>query len=1091
MKIFELSARNNVFANLALVFILGAGGLATTAMVREMFPVFSLDMVTVRVPYPGASPEEVEEGICRKLEEALEGVVGIKEYYTQASEGIGVAIIEIDEDGVDTQVVKSDIRDRIEAISTFPVDAERPIIAETFFRRDVINLSLWGDAEERVLKEYAEEIKSELRALPGISQVELGGLRPYEISIEVSEERLRQYGLSLVQVSDAVRRGSLNMPSGTVRTREGEIKVRTLGRRYTAEEFADLVVLARPDGSIVRLDQIARIRDAFEETAQFGTFNGKRSALVVIQAVEGEDAIAIVKQVEAYVEGKNQELPGTLQLTPWRDLSRLIRERIDILSKNGLLGFLLVFLLLWLFLDLRLAFWVGIGIPVSLAGGLVITGMVGGTINMLSLFAMIMVVGIVVDDAIVVGESVYVHRKQGKPPLRAAIDGVKEVWWPVTGGITTTIIAFLPFFFVEGMMGKFFAVMPVVVIGALVTSLVESLFILPAHLNHLPDIHAPRGGMVWWQWFRELHGGFKRGVERFVDHVYQPYLRFAVRWRYAVAAAGLLLLLTSVGFVLGGFTKFVVFPQIDADFITAHVDFPDGTPASVTKRSVERMAKAFEAVGQRLETRSGDPLILSTWATVGEQRGMVARSGNYLGEVSVELLPSELRGIHSEAIKKAWREEIGPIPEARRLEFLTNMGGPRGKPIEVRLLSHDLEVLIAAASELKDRLGRYAGVYDITDDREPGKKELRVKLKPSARTLGLTLRDLAVQVRAMWFGDEALRIQRGRDDIRIKIRYPESERRSLATLDEARVRTPVGAEVPLVEVADLELEQGYATISRQGGFRRVVVTAEVDDAVANSREITAELETGFLPSLGSRYAGLVWKLEGMDRDRRESVGSLFVGLVVALIGIFVILATVFRSYVQPLLILAVVPMGFVGVVVGHVVLGMTLTMLSLLGVVALAGVVVNDAIIFIDYFNRRVRGGGRVTDSLLTTGTRRFRAMYLTTFTTAAGLLPLMLETSFQAQYLIPMAVSISFGLMFATFSTLTGLPSLMAILNDFRRLVFWFRTGRWPSRELAEVGRAPIVDDDSGDLDSPDQPVESSAASRPDARPVDSIESR
>jgi len=1084
MNIFDLTSRNTVFANLALVFILLAGLLATRTMVREMFPVFSLDIVTVRVPYPGASPEEVEEGICRKLEEAIESVVGLKEFYTQASEGIGVAIMEIDEDAEDKSKVQDDIRARVEAISTFPVDAERPIIMEQLFRRDVVNLCLWGDAEERVLKELAEEFKSELQALPEVSQVELGGIRPYEISIEVSEDRLRQYGLSLIDVSNAVRRGSLNMPSGTVRTREGEIKVRTLGRRYTAKELSDLVVLARPDGSIVRLDQIADIRDAFEETAQFGTFNGKRAVIIVVQATEGEDAITMVKAVNAFVERKRRDLPGDLRLDAWRDLSRLIQDRIDVLSRNGLLGFALVFLLLWLFLDLRLAFWVGLGIPVSLAGGMVITAMTGGTINMLSLFALIMVLGIVVDDAVVVGESIYVHRKMGKPPLRAAIDGVREVWWPVTGGVITTVIAFLPFFFVAGIMGKFFAILPVVVIGALLTSLVESLFILPAHLNELPDLNAPRRGPFFWRAIGGAHDRFKRAVEAFAARVYQPYIRFAFRWRYAVSAAAFLVLLTTAGLVAGGFTKFVLFPQIDSDFIVAHVDFPDGTPERITQETVRRMARAFQEVGEdpAMKTLSGEPLIRFVWATIGEQRGIVSRTGNYLGEVSVELLPSERRGIHSEDIKNAWRKRMGPVPEARRIEFLSQMGGPRGKPIEVRLIGQDLDTLIAAAGDLKARLGRYDGVYDVADDREPGKKELRVRLKPLARTLGLTLQDLAVQVRAMWFGDEAMRIQRGRDDIRIKIRYPESERRSLASLDEARIRTPSGGEVPLAEVAELRLEQGYAAITRQGGLRRVVVTAEVDDAVANAQEITSDLKSGFLKELTDRYPGLVWKLEGMDRDRRESVGSLFVGLCVAVIGIFVILATVFRSYVQPALIILVIPMGFVGVVAGHMILGMTVTLLSLFGVVALAGVVVNDAIIFIDYFNNRVREGAGMVEALAVTGGRRFRAMILTTITTVAGLLPLMLETSFQAQFLIPMAVSIAFGLVFATSMTLTGLPALLGILNDTRRIVIWLRTGVWPAREAAEPGAPPPVPTHF--------PPDLASSSGPAAQPAGTIES-
>jgi len=1053
MNIFDLATRNKVFANLILAFILVAGGIASVTMIREMFPTFALDMVSIQVPYPGASPEEVEEGICRKLEEVIEGVVGLKEYYTTASESGGSAFIEIDPDVEDKQAVQNNIRDRVESINTFPVDAERPIISELFFRRDVLFLSLWGDAEESVLKEMAEDIKSELRALPEVSQVSLGGIRPYEISIEVSEERLRQYNLSLIQVSDAVRRGSLNMPSGTVRAREGEIKVRTMGRRYTAEEFADLVVLARPDGSLVRLDQIAEIRDGFEETAQFGTFNGKRAVLIVVQATEDEDVIAISEAVHAFLEKMKQELPGTLKLTPWRDLSRLVQERIDIMTKNGLIGFLLVFILLWMFLDLRLAFWVGLGIPVSLAGGLVVTGVAGGSINMLSLFGMILVLGIVVDDAIVVGEAVYVHRKGGKPPLRAAIDGVREVWWPVTGGVTTTIVAFTPFFFIAGIMGKFLAVMPVVVIGALATSLVESLFILPAHLNHLPDPDARPRRPAAWRAVKRVNLVFNRGLELFVEKAYEPYVRLAVRWRYVVAASGLFVLLTLVGVFLGGSLKFVLFPQMDSDYLVVHVDFPDGTPQSRTQEVVVRMARVFEEIGEdpRFRTRTGRPLIQCSWATIGEQRHAVVVRGDNLGEVTVDLLPSEERGVFSEDIKKEWRKRMGPVPDANRIEFLAHTGGPRGKPIEIRFLSHTLDTLIKASTALKKKLREYPGVYDISDDYLPGKKELRVRLKPLARTLGLTLWDLAVQVRAMWYGDEAMRIQRGRDDIRIKIRYPRSERFSLASLDQARIRTPTGREVPLCEVADLQLEQGYATISRQSGFRRIVVFAEVDDEITNSTEILRDLEAGYLQDLTGSHPGLVFKIEGMDRDQRESVGSLFVGLAIALLGIFIILATVFRSYVQPFLILLMIPMGFAGVAIGHLVLGMTLTLFSLLGVVALAGVVVNDAIVYIDYFNNRIREGEKLVPALVTTGGRRFRAMFLTSLTTVFGLLPLMLETSFQAQFLIPMAVSVSFGLAFATMSTLLALPALLGILNDLRRGWIWFWTGIFPSAEEAE----------------------------------------
>ncbi len=1054
--ILALAARNTVFANLILVFFLLAGTFATTLMIREMFPVFALDIVSIRVPYPGADPQEVEEGICRKLEEALESVVGIKEYHTTAAEGVGTALIELDEDAADKEATKSAIRDRVEAISTFPPDAEEPSVAESFFPREVIDVVLAGDVDERVLKEIGGDIKDELRALPTVSQVELSATRPYEISIEVSEARLREQGLGLIDVSRAVRAGSQNIPSGIVRTRDGDIKVRTIGRRYTAEEFADLVVRAGADGTVVRLADIATIRDEFEENGTFATFDGERAVLIKVLANEGEDAIDIAAEVKAFVAERAKTLPETLHLSTFRDMSRMIQDRIDVLTKNGLLGFLLVFGLLWLFLDLRLAFWVGLGIPVSLAGGLVVVWLTGGSINMLSLFSMIMVVGIVVDDAVVVGESIYVHRRSGKPPVRAAIDGVREVWWPVTGGVTTTIIAFLPLFFVTGMMGKFFAVIPPVVIAALAMSLVESLFILPAHLNHLPEPGTALGrGIPVIGQFRRL---FNRGLERFVERTYRGILAFCIHWRYAVVAGGVAMLVLSVGLVLGGFAKFVTFPKVDGDFIKVKVDFPDGTPAAVTQATVDRMGAAFRELETKFETLEPGKLIQASWATVGQQTGVEQRVGDAFGELSIDLMPSERRGVHSEAIKQAWLEELGDVRyRPKRIDFEDNFGGPSGKPIEIRLLSHDLAQLRAASASLQARLRSVTGVYGVTDDDEPGKRELRVRLRPLARTLGVTLLDLGEQVRAKWFGDEALRIQRGRDDIRIKIRYPERDRRTLGMLEDARIRTPNGAEVPLREVAELRLEDGYARINRQSGFRRITVTAEVAENKANAREIVQELRSGtshtepFLERLVREHPGVVYKLEGQQRDQQESVQSLFLGFLLVIVAIFVILATVFRSYVQPFLIICLIPMALIGVVVGHLVTGLTLTLLSMLGVVALAGVVVNDAIVFIDYYNHRIRSGAGVFDALVDTGARRFRAMFLTSMTTCFGLLPLMLETSFQAQILVPMAISISFGLFTATIATLLGLAPLLAILNDVRRAGRWLRTGWLVSRERAE----------------------------------------
>ncbi len=1041
-SLVALFVRNPVFVNILLAMILISGAISALMMLRETMPQFAIDQIVVRVPYPGAGPEEAEEGIALKLEDALEGVEGIRRLTTISSENYAQAVIDVHE-RADMRKVKDEVTNRVGAIMTFPVDAERPIITETLLRNQVLLLAVYGDLPERQLKEIGEQVREELAALPEISQVTLSGARDYEISIEVSEERLRQQGLTFDQVSQAVRQASLNFPAGEVRDEDEEIKIRLMGRRYTGAEYAEIILRAGAGGSSTRLGDVATIRDDFTESETLNRFKGRPAMLVNIYRTSDEDALAIAAAARAYIERKQAELPPGVGLHAWADSSRFITERLDLLLRNGRVGLLLVFLLLWLFLDLRLAFWVSLGIPISLAGALALMGATGQTINMLSLFALIMILGIIVDDAIVVGEAIYVARRRGLGPVEAAIAGTSEVGWPVFAAVTTTIVAFAPLLFVSGIMGKFIRVLPFAVICALAISLAEGLLMLPAHLRDLPDPNPdPHAGGPLRRRAVRLRRALTGSLEWFVDRVYRPFMRFDLEWRYVTLSISLAILLATVGLWQGGFVKFQLFPEVDTDYVFATVEFPAGTPPETTRVAVERMEARLHEVTGSLKTLSGEPPIQSLYTSVGyATQESVSR-----GQIILELLPTERRGVHFRKLIADWEKAIGPIPGAVSLNFRGAEAGPGGAPIEAWLLSDDMDQLRAAADEIKRKLQGYDGVFQIEDDFRAGKRELRARLKPEAHNLGLTAGALGRQLRQGFYGDEALRIQRGRDEVRVWVRYPRDQRRSPADLEAIRIRTPGGAEVPLATVADVSLEQGYATIRRANGQRRLRVTADVDDTRANSAEVMADLKSQVFPDLVRRHPGLKIEVEGQSADTAESLNSLKIGFPLGLLGIFLILATMFRSYIQPLVIMVTIPFGLVGAVVGHMVMGFDITMLSMFGLVALTGIVVNDAIVLIEAVNHRVMEGMPLKTALVEAGARRFRAIILTTLTTFFGLAPLLFETSMQAMFLIPMAISIAFGVLASTFWTLVLIPCLLLILSDLRLALYWLRHGRLPA---------------------------------------------
>lgn len=1041
-RAIEWFARNPVAANLLLVMILAGGVLSLFTIKKEVFPEFNADTISVSVVYLGAAPEEVEEGVCVRVEEALQGLEGIKRLRSTASENVGRVLIEV-EQGADTRKVLDEVKARVDAISTFPEQTEQPVIQELLFRSQVINVAVSGDADERTLKHLGERVRDEILDLPGISQVELTNVRPYEISIEVSETTLRRYNLSFDEVVQAVRRSSLDLPGGSIKTDGGEILFRTKGQAYRGKQFEDIVLRSFPDGTRLKLGEVANIVDGFEDTDQSARFDGKPAVMVQVFRVGDESALEIKDAIDTYIAKAKLRMPEGIELTMWQDDTKILKSRLDLMVRNGRAGFILVFLSLAIFLRLRLAFWVSVGLAISFLGAFWVIPYYDVSINLLSLFAFIVVLGIVVDDAIVVGENIYAHVERGESGVKAAIAGAKRVGVPVVFAVLTTVAAFSPLLSVPGNMGKFMRVIPIIVIATLLFSLLESLFILPAHLRHLKpeEDSAKISNRIKRRW-RRFQDEFARRMNLFVRRFYAPSLEFALNWRYGTIAVGIATFVLTIGLAVGGWVKFNFFPNVDADNVVALLTMPQGTPAEVTAEAVQRL-EASALVLKKEMTRSEDsePMIEHILASTGEQpfrvrqqqgsgRASASFAGAHLGEVNLQLMPSEERDLTSPEIAKRWRELTGPIPDAVELVFSYSLFSA-GEPINIQLAGSDYNQLQTAAQELKAAVGEYPGVFDVTDSYRAGKQEVKLKIKPEAESLGLTLFDLARQVRQAFYGEEAQRIQRNRDDVRVMVRYPEEERRSLSDLENMRLRVPGSAEVPFSVAAEADLGRGYAAINRTDRKRTISVTANVDDNVGNANEIMASLQKTALPAILDKYPSVSYSLEGQQREQQETMAGLFDGYLIALLLIYILLAIPFKSYSQPIIVMSAIPFGIVGAIWGHVIMGMDLTILSMFGIVALAGVVVNDSLVMVDFINRERANGLPLATAIREAGIARFRAILLTSLTTFLGLTPLLLERSLQAQFLIPMAISLGFGVIFATFITLVLVPVGYYILED------------------------------------------------------------
>jgi multidrug efflux pump subunit AcrB len=1039
-------AKNHVAANLLMGFILLSGFFAMMQTKKETFPEMSLDQVQIQMPYRGATPAEVEEAVCKRIEERVRGLEGVRRVRSTAAEGMGVVSVEV-ERGVDMSKLLDDIKNEVDRIDTFPDETEKPIIKELTRRNQVIDVVLYGDVNEKALKVAAELVRDDLRTSGVISQVELSGVRVDEISIEVSEDALRRYGLSFDQVSAAVRRTSLDLPAGSVESEDGEILLRTQGLMRSGGEYEDVVVLTRPDGTALKLGDIAEVHDGFEDNDLVSRFNGQPAAVVQVYRTGDQSALEISSYVQEYVEDKRGTLPAGIHIDHARDDARILRSRMDLLIRNAQLGLVLVFICLSFFLDLRLAFWVMMGIPISFLGAFVLMDPFDASINMLSLFAFIVALGIVVDDAIIVGENIYAHREKGKDFSRAAIDGALEVGTPVLFSVMTSVAAFMPLFFIDGMMGKFMSIIPVIVIAVLLLSLVESLLILPAHLSSKGDGLFNR---VFGRIFRrplDFHDrvaqSFDRGLKRFIKKIYQPSLRVALANPLSSAAVAIALMLFTFGWVAGGHIKFVFMPQIESDWLTVSVNMPQGTTVDQTSKVIKLVEDKALVLRAQLdeENPSEDSIYRNIFTYIGDQpngrrTSMTATSGaggqGHIGEVTIELKPSEERDIGSNEIEARMRELVGEVPGPESIIFSSSLFSA-GNAIEVELTSDNFDQLLSAVDRLKDQIAQYSGTGDIQDSFQEGKLEMKLSLKPQARTLGITLSDLARQVRQGFFGDQALRFQRGSDDVRVMVRYPEDERRTLGDVRAMRIRTPMGAEVPFTEVATAAVGQSYATIQRVDGQRIVTVSASVDEKVANADEINADLDARFLPAMIQDYNGLRFSFGGEQRERADSLQSMLYNFVIALFVIYVLLAVPFKSYTQPFVVMSAIPFGIIGAVWGHALLGINLALLSLFGIIALSGVVVNDSLVLLSFYNQLRSEGMSRDQALLEAGAQRFRPILLTSLTTFFGLLPMILEKSVQAQFLIPMAVSLAFGILFATFIILIGVPVGLKLLEGIQ----------------------------------------------------------
>lgn len=1011
----EWMIRNRVTPNLLMIVLL-LGGLFTASRIKqEVFPEFQLDIVTVRVPYPGSSPEEVEQGIILVVEEAIRGLEGIKGITAQASEGSGVVTAELLE-GVNQQKVYQDIKQEVDRITTFPLDAEEPEVSLVIRRREVLDIQIYGDVSEWALVEAAELVRDNLLLDPGITQVELEGVRDYEVQVLIDQDTLRAYKLTLQDVASRIRAAAIELPGGFIESTGGDVLLRVTERRDWAEEFAMIPIITTPGGSSLFLSDIAEVKDDFQDVSRMATFDGQRAVGIEVFRVGDQTPIGVSDAARSAMERIESQLPPGINWSIRRDMADIYRQRLDLLLKNAFYGLILVLLTLGLFLEFKLALWVTMAVPISFLGAFVFLPAMDVTINMMSMFAFIIALGMVVDNAIIVGENVYDYRKKNMSFVQAAIRGSREMAKPVAFSILTNIVAFIPLYYIPGMIGKAWKVIPLVVVSVFIISWIEALLVLPSHLAHARVQSANRLSLA----LHRMQQAFSRTFERVVETVFGSFLDFCIRFRHITVAIAVLVFLVVLGYVTSGRIGIISAPRIEADFSAVTAKLPFGSPV----QKVQEVCDLLVSKAQEVVQQNGGELL---------SNGIFAEIDEDTVDIRIYLTPPEVRPISTTRVTDMWREKVGQIAGLESMRFEADRGGlGSGAAITLELSHRNIQVLDQASEKLADILSNFPNVKDIDDGYTPGKDQLSLTIKPEGQSLGLTASDIARQVRNSFYGAEALRQQRGRNEIRVRVKFPKEQRVSEYDIEQLLIRTPAGKDVPLLEVADTVRGESYTIINRRNSRRTVTVTANVEPLDDTSR-VKETIDREIMPQLILDYPGLSYAWEGRQADISESMQSLISGLILAMFAIYAMLAVPFKSYVQPMIVMMAIPFGIVGAVLGHMLMGYSLSIMSLMGIVALAGVVVNGSLVLIDYANTLRQENSEMTafEAIHMAGVRRFRPIILTTLTTFGGLAPMIFETSRQARFMIPMALSLGYGILFATAVTLVLVPCLYMFLED------------------------------------------------------------
>ncbi len=1016
-------AGNAVAANLIMLFCLVGGLFMLNLVKQEVFPEIEHDLIIVSVGYPGSSPEEIERGIILSVEDAVSGLDGIKEVTSTASEGSGQVMVELIE-GTDRQKLLQDVKSEVDRITTFPENAKTPQIYLASRKRHVISLILYGDIKEKVLHELAESVRDRLLQNRDITQIDFSGVKELEISIEVSQKNLRKYNLSLSDISEKLRTKSVELPGGGIKTKGGEVLLRVKERRDFGREFARTPIITTADGSVIYLEDIATVKDGYEDSDMYALYNGKPSIKVNVYAVESQTPIQVARAVKEQLGDINASLPPGVKLDIRHDRSKVFEQRMDLLLKNGAIGLLLVLFILGLFLEIRLAFWVMMGIPISFVGSLLFLPTLGVSINMITLFAYIIALGIVVDDAIVIGENIYHYRQAGNTVLDASILGAKELAAPVTFSILTNIVTFMPLYFIPGMMGKIFGAIPVIVITVFLISLFESLFVLPAHLGHSKPVE--RKGLR--KKFHMVQSAFSHGFRGWVERRFGPFLKYSLNHRYLTLIITLGCLLVTLSYAVSGRMGFSLFPRAESDYSVVTASLPYGTPIEKTTEVMKKIAAGAE---KTIKEIGSDELVRGIFTEVGN-------GGSHNITMRVYLADPEVREkiIGTEGFTVKWRKNTGEIAGVDYIKFQSDFGGPgSGSSVTVELQHRKIDVLEKASKYLADELKKYPIVKDVDDGFQSGKEQIDFRIKPEAESLGFSAAYIAAEIRNAFYGAEVLRQQRGRNEVTVMVRLPKKERISEYSLSNLIIKTPSGGEAYLRDVVEFKRGRAYTVVNRRNGRRVINVAADVTPR-DRSNEIVSDLGSNVLPQLISRFPGLTYSFEGHQAEIRDSLNSLTVGFGIAMLAIFALLAIPFKSYSQPLIVMVSIPFGITGAILGHLLTGYSLSLMSMFGIVALSGVVVNDTLVLVDMANRYIRNAGMgIKDAIYNAAIQRFRPIVLTTLTTFLGLTPMILETSRQAKFMIPMAVSLGFGILFATIITLVLVPSLYLILEDIKGL--------------------------------------------------------